>query len=80
MSFCPEYDDEIVYYIYGHSGCAHSDVRSLKTTIVEGPIERITASSTRDRRRVHWHIEWGGAWTGPNRCRNGRESAVRVQA
>ena len=24
----------------GHSGCAHSDVRSLNTTIVEGPIER----------------------------------------
>ena len=27
-------------YICGHSGCAHSDVRSWETTIVEGPIER----------------------------------------
>ena len=34
-----------------------------------------TASFTRDRRRAHWHI-MGEALTGPNRCRNGRESAV----
>ena len=28
------------YYVYGHSGCAHSDIRSLNTTIVKGPIKR----------------------------------------
>ena len=38
--FCPEHKDEISYYICGHSGCAHGDVHSLNTTIVEGPIER----------------------------------------
>ena len=36
---------------------------------------RITVNYTRDRRRAHWHI-MGEALTGPNRCRNGRESAV----
>ena len=40
---------------------------------------QITASFTRDRRRAHSHIV-GEAWTGPNRCPNGHESAVRVQA
>ena len=32
--------NQIVYYTSGHSRCADSDVRSLKKTIVEGPIER----------------------------------------
>ena len=70
-------------YIFGHSECADSDVHSLNTTIVEGPIERhkITASFTRDRRRAHWHIPIvGEAWTGPNLWRNGRESYERVHA
>ena len=30
----------MVHYFCGHSGCAHSDVLSLNTIIVEGPIER----------------------------------------
>ena len=38
-SFSPEHVYKIDYCICGHSGCAHSDVRSLNTTIVEGPIE-----------------------------------------
>ena len=47
--------------VFADIGCADSDVRSLNTTIVEGPIERhkITASFTRDRRRAHWHRERG---------------------
>ena len=38
--FCPEHEDYIVFYVCGHSRCAHSDARNLNTTIVEGPIER----------------------------------------
>ena len=35
-----EYEHYTVNYIFGHSGCVHSEGRSLNTTIVEGPIER----------------------------------------
>ena len=31
---------KLVNYIFGHSGCVHSEGRSLSTTIVEGQIER----------------------------------------
>ena len=37
--FCPEHEDYIVFYVCGHSRCAHSDARNLNTTIVEGSIE-----------------------------------------
>ena len=40
VSSMSEMSDQIVHHICGHSGCAHSDVRSLSTTIVEGPTER----------------------------------------
>ena len=39
-SFCREHEYEIVHFICGRSGCVDSDVRSLNTTIVEGPTER----------------------------------------
>ena len=56
-SFRTEYEDEIGFYTWGHSGCADNDVCSLNTTIVEVPIERhkITAGFMRDRRRAHWY-------------------------
>ena len=39
-TFRPEHEYLIAHYICVNSGCADSDVRSLNTTIVEGPIER----------------------------------------
>ena len=45
--------------ICGHSGCAHSHVRSLNTTDHRRRADRapqIRASFTRDRRRAQWHM------------------------
>ena len=72
-----------------HSGCAHGDIRCLRATIVERPIEyhkSLASSETGDG--LTGPLGGGSldrtksvkAWTGPNRCRNGRESSVRVQA
>ena len=38
-SVSPEHEHCIVQYIFGHNGRVQSGVRSLNTTIVEGPIE-----------------------------------------
>ena len=58
----------------------YSNVRSLTTAIVEGPIERhksgLASRETGDGLTGTYIV--GEACTGPNRCRNGRESAVRV--
>ena len=71
----------VVHYICGHSGCVYSDVRSLNTTIVEGPIERHKSRlASREAGDGLTGTYSGEAWTGPDRCQNGRESAVRVQA
>ena len=59
---------------------ADSDVRSLNTTIVEGPIDRHKSRlASRETGDSLAHIV-REAWTRPNRCRNGRESGVRVYA
>ena len=58
-----------------HSGCADSDVRSLKTTIVEGPVElhksRLASRETGDGLTGTYnggrHIV-GEAWTGLKWC------------
>ena len=68
----------------GQTGCVQSDVQSLNTTIVEGSIERHKArlasrETVRQATGPPAKIV-GGAWTGPKRCRNSRESAVRVHA
>ena len=68
----------------GQTGCVQSDVQSLNTTIVEGSIERHKARLA-SRETVRQAMGppakiVGGAWTGPKRCRNSRESAVRVHA
>ena len=71
-----------MYYIFGHNECADSDVHNLNTTIVEGPIERhkshLASRETGDELTGTYIVK--EAWIGPKRCRNGGESAVRVQA
>ena len=69
----------MAYFIRGHSGCVHSDVCNLITTIDEEPIERHKsrpASREMDDGRTDI---MGEASTEPNRFSNGRECAVRVQ-
>ena len=59
-------------------GCSSSKTTKYCRGADRAP--QITASFTRDRRRAHMaHLLVGEAWTGPNRCPNGHESAVRVQ-
>ena len=66
--------------MFGHSGCVHSEGRSLNTTIVEGPIERHKSRlASRETGDVLTGTHVWEAWTGPNRCPSGHESAVRVQ-
>ena len=72
---------KIDHYICGHGGCADSDVRSLSTIIVAGRSSAANHGWLHARQATGSlaHIV-GEAWTGPNRCPNGRESAVRVEA
>ena len=68
--------------MFGCSGVAYTDVRSLNTPIVEDLIERhksrLASRETGDGLTSTQIV--GEAWTGPNRCPNGHESAGRVQA
>ena len=63
----------------GHSGCAESDVRTLNTTIVERPIERLNSrpasSETGD---VLTGVYSGGTLDRTESVPKGYESAVRV--
>ena len=69
----------VVNFICGRSGCVHSDVRCLNTTMNEDPIERHKSRlSSRETDDGLTDI-MGEASTEPNRCPNIRERAVRVQ-
>ena len=70
----------VVNFICGRSGCVHSDVRCLNTTMNEEPIERHKSRLCSRETDDGLTDIMGEASTEPNRCPNGRERAVRVQS
>ena len=71
-----------IYQLYFRTGWMRSQRRSqFKHDFCRGTdrATQITVGFTRQATGSLAHIV-GGAWTSPNRCPNGHESAVRVQA